>query len=407
MDCDQSASRYVWCVVVVALMSGVKVLDVGQRISAPYCAKTLANMGAEVIKVEPLEGDEARRMGPFPSGEQHPEKSGIFLALNANKFGVTLDLTSNVGKNAFRKLAQEADVIVENLPLCYMANLGLGFADIKVINPGIIFTSITPFGHRSAKKAWKATDLTLFHMSGNAHELLGPVADPDTEPPIRAGGHQAEFVAGLAAVTATLTALFQRRMTGNGTHVDLSSYEALVTQGIAALASETYGLPRQARDLSKSTEASVTAVGGILPCNDGYVAISPREDGQWERWLEVIGRPDWSTDERFATRSSRQSNISDLWNLLGKWSRQHSKHDIARWGQRKRIPCFAVNTISDLLQNEHLASREFFVEIDHPIAGNLRYPGVPYKFSNASLPLSRLPAPMLGEHNAPILGERQ
>lgn len=388
-------------------MAGVRVLDIGHRISAPYCAKIMANMGAEVIKVEPLEGDEARRMGPFPFGERHPEKSGIFLALNANKLGVTLDLTSNIGKDAFRKLAYEADVIVENLPLYYMGSLGLGFADIKLINPGIIYTSITPFGSRSANKTWKATDLTLFHMSGNAHELLGPVANPDTEPPIRAGGHQAEFAVGMAAATATLTALFRRRMTGSGTHVDLSSYEALVTQGITGLATESYRGPRQDRDLRKSNRASDAAVGGILPCNDGYVAVSPREDGQWARWLEVIGRPDWSEDERFATRNARQSNIADLWSLLGNWSRQHSKHDIARWGQRKRIPCFAVNTISDLLQNEHLISRGFFVEIDHPIAGNLKYPGVPYKFSNANLTLSKLPAPLLGQHNDQILGELQ
>jgi crotonobetainyl-CoA:carnitine CoA-transferase CaiB-like acyl-CoA transferase len=200
-------------------------------------------------------------------------------------------------------------------------------------------------------------------------------------------------------------------MTGEGSHVEVSSYEALVTQLISGLANSAYGRPGPTRDLSKVKEAAiggmVGAIGGVLQCNDGYVAISPREEEQWLRWLEVMGNPEWGEEERFVTREGRQANAPALWELLNEWSRQFSKQDIARWGQEKRIPCFPVNTVDDLLKDPHLAFRKFFVEIDHPVAGKYRYPGVPYSFSNTPLPLGARPAPLLGEHNELILGKQE
>ena len=389
------------------LLPGVRVLDVGQGISGPYCAKILAQMGAEVIKVEPPEGDSARRTGPFPGDSPHPEKSGLFLATNANKQGITLDLSSSDGAAAFRKLATGADIVIENPPPDALEGHGLGYESLKNANPGLVFTSITPFGNRGPYKDFKATDLVLYHMSGHAHGMLGAVKDPDSDPPIRAGGHQAELVGGMAAATATLMALYRKRMTGQGRRIDISSFEAMVTQLISGLANSAYGRPAPPRDLAKVEEAAiggmVGAIGGILLCNDGYVAISPREDAQWERWLQVMGGPPWATDERYATRDARQRNSPSLWKLLSDWSINHSKHEIARMGQEQRVPCFPVNTVQDLLSDEHLAHRGFFVEMEHPVAGVLRYPGAAYRFSNSQLPLTERPAPLLGEHNREIL----
>ena len=389
------------------LLPGVRVLDVGQGISGPYCAKILAQMGAEVIKVEPPEGDSARRTGPFPGDSPHPEKSGLFLATNANKQGITLDLSSSDGAAAFRKLATGADIVIENPPPNALEGHGLGYESLKNANPGLVFTSITPFGNRGPYKDFKATDLVLYHMSGHAHGMLGAVKDPDSDPPIRAGGHQAELVSGMAAATATLMALYRKRMTGQGSRIDISSFEAMVTQLISGLANSAYGRPAPPRDLAKVEEAAiggmVGAIGGILLCNDGYVAISPREDAQWERWLQVMGGPPWATDERYATRDARQRNSPSLWKLLSDWSINHSKHEIARMGQEQRVPCFPVNTVQDLLSDEHLAHRGFFVEMEHPVAGVLRYPGAAYRFSNSQLPLTERPAPLLGEHNREIL----
>ncbi|MCZ6874661.1 MAG: CoA transferase, partial [bacterium] len=392
------------------LLSGIRILELAQRIAGPYCGKILALMGAEVIKVEPAAGDETRRLGPFPGHISHAEKSGLFLWLNANKYGITLDLHDAEDRSWFRKLAQGADILISSDIAGQMDAWGLGDETLAELNPGLVRTAITPFGAWGPYAKFKASDLVLYHMSGNAHGLLGPVENPDQEPPIRAGGHQAELVVGLAAATATLSALYRKRMSGIGCQVNISAFEAMVNQLISGLANCAYGQPAPSRDLNQVQEAAISgmvgAIGGVLPCNDGYVAISPREDAQWERWLEVIGNPAWADDERYATRQARQRHVTDLWALLSQWSRQYAKHDIARWGQEKRIPCFPVNTVEDLLRDEHLAARQFFINLDHPVAGRLAYPGVAYQLSRTPLPLQARPAPLLGQHNDKFLSDK-
>lgn len=385
------------------LLDGVKVLELASRIAGSYCGKILAHMGAEVVKIEPPEGDETRRLGPFPNHIPHPEKSGLFLWLNANKYGIVLDETLSRDRGHLADLIQTADILIESDAEGSLHAWQMDVESLRQHHPGLIVTSITPFGSWGPYAGYKATDLTLFHMSGNAHGLLGPVEEPDADPPIRAGGHQAEQVAGMAAATATLSALYRKRTTSLGCHVELSAFEAMANQLISGLANCAYGQSAPPRAQAQVREAAiggmVSAIGGVLPCRDGYVAISPREDAQWARWLEVMGQPAWADDERFRTREARQQNTTALWELLSQWSRQHSKHDIAQWGQEKRIPCFPANTVEELLRDEHLAERRFFVDIDHPAAGPLKYPGVPYTFSNTPLPLNARPAPLLGQHN--------
>ncbi len=385
-------------------------LELGDGVSAPYCGKILAGLGAEVIKVEPPHGDVAREMGPFPDDVPHPEKSGVFLALNANKYGVTLDAESSEGVGTFRRLVSTADIIIESMPTGWLDERHLGYATLSKDHPSLVMTSLSPFGTWGPYAGYKLNDLTLFHMSGQAHSLLGPVADPDNQPPIRAGGHQAELVAGMSAATATLMALFRRRITGEGCHIEASAYEAMATQLVSALASCAFDRPPPSRSLSEVQEAAtggvVSAVGGILPCNDGYVAISPREDAQWQRWIELMGSPEWASEEPFLTRDGRESNFPALWKLVGEWTQHRSKHDIARMGQERRIPCFPVNTVHDLFNDLHLQERGFFTTIDHPMAGVLQYPGVPYRFFNTPLPLAERPAPLLGQHNDIYLQEK-
>lgn len=381
----------------------------GCGVSTPYCGKVLAQLGAEVTKVEPPEGDWARRMGPFPGDEPHLEKSGLYLAMNANKFGVTLDLSSPTGQEHLYGLINIADIFIENAASGDFGDYRPHYADLRAANSSLVTTSISPFGDWGPYADYQGSDLVLYHMSGQAHGLLGPVEDPDSTPPIRAGGHQALQVAGMAAATATVMALFKRRMTGQGSHVKVSEYEALVTQGISALAGCAFDRPAPPRALSEVREAAtggvISAVGGVLPCTDGYVAISPREEAQWVRWVELMGNPDWAGEERFLKREGREANFPELWELVSQWTRQHSKHDIARWGQEIRIPCFPVNTVLDLFKDPHLAEREFFVELDHPVAGILKYPGVPYRLADSDLPLAARPAPLLGQHNEHVFGE--
>ena len=386
------------------LLGGIRVLDLGEGVSAPYAARTLAGLGADVIKVESPEGDYARLVGPFPDDTPHPEKSTLYLALNTGKRGVTLDLDSDSGRSRLLELAADAHIVIDNHDMGWLDERGIGYKSLAGVRSDVIVTQITPFGDWGPYAGYEAGDLSLFHMSANAHGMLGPVADPDSEPPIRAGGRQADQVAGVSATTATLAALFRLRTTGQGCHLVVSSFEAMATQSIAGLANIAMGRESPTRQAAEVREASiggqVAAIGGVLPCNDGYVAISPREDAQWARWLDLMGNPDWSDDPKFNTRSARQQNSLELWELLAAWTRQRSRFDIARDGQQRRIPCFPVNTVSDLLTDPHLKERQFFVSIDHPVAGTFQYPGVAYRPSKAgSLTLGSRPAPMLGQHN--------
>ena len=386
------------------LLSDVTVLDVGRGISGPYCAKVLAGLGAEVIKVEPPEGDDARRMGPFPGDIPHQEKSGLFLALNADKRGVTLDLGSEDGAIGFRKLVESADIVVENHQPGDMEGWRLGYESLRKSNPALVMTSITPFGDWGPYAGYKATDLVLSHMSGHAHTHAGPVSDPDADPPVRAAGHQAELVAGLSAATATLMELYRRRVTGVGCHVVVSAYEAMVNQRFGGLVNHKERDPLMAAEATGSRKKQQAQVGPELPCSDGYIVASPRQDAQWDRWTEMMGSPEWSRDEKFATSEARLENKAELWDLQGEWTRRRSKREVARLAQESRVPCFPVNRVVDLLDEKQLAHRGFFVQVDHPVAGKLTYPGAAYRLSGAASAVGRRPAPMLGEHNRQILG---
>ena len=385
------------------LLSGVRVLEVGGQVSAAYCGKILALLGAEVIKVEPPAGDATRLAGPFPGDLPHPEKSGLFLALNLNKLGITLVPALPDDRRRLRTLTRSAAVVVVD-----GADPESGGEALRRENPGLVVTAISPFGSWGPYAGFKASDLVLFHMSGQAPGMLGPVADGDAQPPIRAGGHQAEFVTGLAAATATLMALFRRRQTGQGARVDVSGFEAMATQLISSLANCAFDQPPPARVAAPGAASGVArpvvSVGGILPCRDGYVAISPREDAQWAHWVDLMGNPAWADEERFRTREGRERHFAELWELVGQWTRRHGKHDIARRGQEQRIPCFPVNTVRDLFNDAHLRCRGFFREIEHPVAGRLSYPGAAYRLSHMTLPVAARPAPLLGEHNESIPG---
>ncbi len=250
-----------------SLLTGLNVLELGEGVSAAYCAKLLGQLGARVAKVEPPHGDRARRAGPFPGDQPHPERSALFLALNVNKYGVTADLTTDEGRRAVRSLASESDVVVENLGTGALDALGLGYDDLAATKPSLVYASITPYGPWSPRDGLPATDLTLFHESGHAHALLGPVDDPDRVPPVRAGGWQSHLAAGLAAATAVLTAIYRRQMTGEGARVDVSEYEALATQLIASFAGHAYGQPAASRDRGKI---------GSVGCHRGRAAVQRR-----------------------------------------------------------------------------------------------------------------------------------
>lgn len=385
------------------MLSDLKVVEVGELVAGPYAAKLLADLGADVIKVEPPgSGDPARRRGPFPGDVPDGETSGLFLYLNTNKRGVTLDLARPTGRDLFLRLIAWADVLIENLGPVAVDRLAIGFDALLTVNPGLVMTSISGLGQTGPYRDQAASDLIAFHMSGYGFRLGGAVDDPDTEPPLKAAEHQADVVAGITAALATLAALAARDLTGRGQHVDLSTLEAMIPFSFGDIARFSYEGVRGSRS---RTENPPTGVVAVLPTRDGQVAISPREEHLWTRWLQVMGNPAWSADTCFATRERRAANWARLEPLLAAWTRQRSSDEVVQAAQAARVPAFAVNAIDQVFSSPQLAARRFLQPVDHPRAGELLYPTAPYRFSAAGGWELRRPAPLLGEHNQAVFGE--
>ena len=381
------------------LLETLNVVEIGQNIAAPFASKLLADLGANVIKIEPKEGDIARKIGPFPNDIINLEKSGLFLSLNTSKLGITLDFDNEEDIKHLYNLLETTDVLIEDQSYQLNSNFKFDYEKLTKKYPKLIVTTITPFGLTGPYKDYKANDLILFHMSSYAHIIASSVQDPNQEPPIRAGGHQSEFVSGLSAATATMISVFSQLQTAQGTHIDISKLESITMMPQGPLADAAFSKKRQSR---KASDRKVGAIVAMLPTIDGYITISPREDHQWEAWLKIIGNPEWSLNPEYDTRKARQTNWANLEKLLSEWTCTRKKEEIYRACQDAHVPAFPVNTAADLYKSKQLNSRDFYQEIDHPIAGVLPYTSFPYKLSQASLEIKG-PAPTLGQHNKSIL----
>jgi CoA:oxalate CoA-transferase len=377
-------------------LSGIKVIEFSDFVCGPYCGKLLADMGADVIKIEkPGLGDKARSWGPFPQDIPHPEKSGLFLFLNTNKSGVTLNLETAAGIKIFKELLQKADVLIENMPAAEMSRLGLSFRSLHKSNPGLVMTSITPFGQTGPLKKYKGNDLIASHSGseafGNPDE---GVKDPENDAPLKGANHSADFMTGLTASVLTLSAVIARLSGGEGQHIDLSQQEAVASIGRQQLA--YYAV----QGLTPSREWGRKKFGGFLySCKDGYVVIwiGPH----YPRVMEMMGNPDWSTEEMFANPLMRNDYIVELNQLITIWTLEHTAAEINDLALAHGVPCSLVRSVKDLVEDEQLAFRQFWQEVDHPEAGKLQYPGAPFRLSATPGKIEKA-APLLGEHNEDI-----
>ena len=374
----------------------LKVLDLGRGISAPFCAKMFADLGASVIKIEPPEGDFARDMGPFPNDVADSEASGIFLGLNTNKSGITLDVGTDAGRQILIDLVRAADLMIENFVPGYLDEIGLGFDELHKINPRLILTSVSPFGQTGRWSQYRANNLIISNLSGHSMEHPGPVDDIKEQPPLQLAAHQAEFIGGLCAATASVLALNRRDGREQGCHVDISEIESLALLPQTPLVLSTLGLPAKSRSKADGGKTSLLAV---LPCKDGYVGISPRQQDQWERMVEIMDAPEWAQDEKFVTEQSRLDHWGELEQLLAAWTGLLNKEDVYRLCQSTRIPSFPLNNAGDLFDSVQFKAREFFVEADHPVAGKLKYPAWPFQLGSGQR-VNITSAPLLGQNNA-------
>ncbi len=381
-------------------LAGLKVVELGELVSAPYAAKLMADMGAEVIKIErPGAGDRARMRGPFPGGQSHPEKSGLFLYLNTNKLGVTLDVARPEGFALLERLIADADVLIHNVAPIDMERIGLGFERLHRRNPRLVMTSITPFGLSGPKRDWRAEDLTLWSAGGICYINGGGPQHPEM-PPLKTFGQQSGFQGGVHGAMATMGAVFAQMRDGEGQHVEISVYETLVS--MMELFFEYW--PYMGMVASRLGQKPIQPLE-VMECRDGYVYVCCVEEHQWRNFVELMGNPEWAGEELFSDRLKRGVNWDALKVFLDEWVREQSVLDLYRKAQARRVPFAPVSTMGDLLKSEHLKARGFFVDITQPVAGTHKYPGAPLKYSRTPWEIRR-PAPTLGQHNEEIFGAR-
>ena len=380
-------------------LEDIKVVEYGNLISAPYCSKLLADLGAEILKIEsPGRGDRARRKAPFLKDIPGKERSGLFLYLNTNKCGLTLNLEKTAGRVIFKELIKDADILIEDTSPGTLAALGLGYGDLKTINPALVMTSITPFGQTGPYKRYKGTDLTSWHMSGTGIITPRHVGTKGQEP-LRVA-QMADYITGMTAAVATQCALYVQRRTGLGQQVDVSALEALARMAAWSLAYWPYEHRSPTRE-----DRNSSAPYHFIRCKDGWVFAACTQEHHWERFVDMLGNPEWAKEALFKDGYLRGDQWEALEPLIEVWTMEHTKAEVFEMAKAYKLPLAPLHSIAEAVEHKQLRERGFFVTAEHPVAGKLTYPGVPYKSTVPTWSIRR-PAPMLGQHNDDIYGNR-
>ncbi|MBI2871739.1 MAG: CoA transferase [Chloroflexi bacterium] len=377
------------------VLQGLHVLEVGRFISGPFCARLLADCGAQVIKVEPPAcGDPARAMGPFLGDKPHPERSGLFLYVNTNKRGITLDLSRPQGAALFRRLARDADILVDNMPAGTLESWGLGYDGLRRLNPALIVVSITDFGLSGPHKGFKGSQLVHAAMGGWMSSNV-----MDTRAPVRPGGWVIHYVAGVAAALGAMTAVFHRDITGEGIVVELSQQEVMLEVGSAQFTAQMHtgvGVTRSPGSLG---------FPGLLPCRDGWVGLNAMSFRNWANLCKLVGHPELSEEPDLARMAGRQARAAELTAMVLPWSESRGKWEILMDGLKQGATVGFVATTEDIANFPIHEERGFFVEVAHPEMGKVKLPGPPFRLGAGAPHTSPTPAPTLGQHNNEVYQE--
>jgi crotonobetainyl-CoA:carnitine CoA-transferase CaiB-like acyl-CoA transferase len=385
-------------------LEGMTVIEWCSLVAGPFCGKWLAEAGATVIKIEqPGDGDEARRYGPFPNDEPDSERSGLYLSLNTNKLGTTLDPTAEEGREALFELVRRADVLLEDQPPPLARERGLTPEVFLAANPRLVVTSITAFGQDGPDAGLPAHPLNVVHASGATyHQLAGRLALqqlPDGGP-VKPGSFLAECDAGLQAAVATMAALLARETTGRGQHVDISRQWAMAS-------TQRPEISRYANDGAvMDRELNTLWLAGVYECTDGYITIGAivGERG-WRSAAEMLGHPAWASEPWFEELWTQQQmgirrppNVEVVAASIAEFCRTRTRDEVTEAGQALNLTIGQVRSIEEVLTNEHMRARGFLRDLEHPRAGTLPFTGFPF-LSSALENRRGGPAPALGQHN--------
>jgi benzylsuccinate CoA-transferase BbsE subunit len=380
-------------------LSGRRVLELADE-KGVYCGKLLADMGADVIKIERPGGDSTRDLPPFWRDEPHRDRSLFFLYMNTSKRGVTLDIEKPEGRALFRRLAERVDLIVETLPPGSLDRLGLGYSALRESNPGLVLTSITGFGQTGPQRDFKSSDLVASALGGAMH-----VTGSEADPPVALAGSQAHVMASVCAASSSVIALLRSSMTGEGQHVDISVEEAMVSVthicGVGKWLDDDI-IPRR-----RGPGLFASVPSGTYACKDGLVYLMINRPLHWEalaRWVHEVTGNEEVVDPMFEGPSSIRQPYRELLDLyISELTSRFTVDEIYHEGQRRHIAFTPVNGAAAVARDDHLQARSYFVEREHPDGGVLRLPGAPYRHSETPWGISRL-APRVGEHNEEVYG---
>ena len=391
-------------------LDGVKVVEYCNLAAGPYCGKVLADFGAEVIKVEsPGIGDEARGRGPYLNDIPCPETSGLFLYLNTNKLGVTLNLEPETGKEIFKKLVAEADVLIEDKAPGEMEKLGLGYDVLKKINPRLVMVSITPYGQTGPYRDYKDSDIVVMGMSGTLYQT----GESDGTP-VHISMPQACLHAGADAAVGSMMAYYYREMTGEGQHVDISMQQSAAW--FQANAIPTWELNKRILTRAGAFRAGMSREVGqrqVWPCKDGYVffnVIGGRTGAKTlsalVEWMDGEGlatdlllNMDWDNFDMFIVGKEEMVNIQEP---IGEFFKTHTAKELWNGAVPRQISIGPLSGMQDLLEDEGLLGRNFWKEIEHPELGTtVIYPSQFVQSSEENYSI-RFRAPLIGEHNEEV-----
>jgi formyl-CoA transferase len=374
-------------------LDGVRVVDLTRVLAGPYCTMMLADMGADVLKVEiPGRGDDSRAWGPPWAGTE----SAYYLSANRNKRSITLNFRTEGGRRVLLDLVRRADVFVENFIPGSLDRLGLGYEDLKKVNPGLVYCSVSGYGYDGPYATRPGYDFIAQAEGG----IMSVTGEPEG-PPMKVGVAIADITTGMFAAAAILAALRHRDRTGQGQRVEVSLLESVV--GWLANVAMNYLVSGELPRRYGNAHPNVVPYQPFAT-SDGWVAIGVGNDAQFRRFCDVIGRPELADDPRFRTNSDRVINRDVLIPILEEIFKSRTTDEWIEALTAAELPCGPINTLDRVFRHPQVLHRRMVEEIDHPTAGRIKLVGIPYKFSATPLAIRRHP-PTLGEHTEEVLRE--
>lgn len=375
------------------ILDGITVLDMTRVLAGPYCGMLMADMGANVIKIEmPGKGDDSRAFGPFLNGE-----SAYYMNLNRGKRGVTLNLKSDEGKRIFLSLVKQADVVIENYRPGTMEKLGLGYEDLKKVNPGIIYGCVSGFGHYGPYSQRAGYDIIGQAVGG----LMSTSGWPGGEP-TRTGTAMADVLGGLSCAIGILAAVVNKMRTGEGQKVDVALVDSVVSslEIITQIYLASGRIPERIGNRYESTYPYDS-----FKAKDGSLVIACGNDKLFKLLCEKMGRMDVYEEPDFKTNVLRVQNHAKLKVIIEEWLADYTIDEAVGMLLAVGVPAGPINTIDRIVKDPHIAdAREMFVEVDHPVAGKTKITGNHIKFSDKKAQV-QAPAPTLGQHNEEVYGQ--